>query len=288
MNVGAEAGAAGAKDSPGRIVVAVDCSAHGRAAAEAAADLALRLRAQLTALFVEDVELLHLAGLPFVREIGRGGEVRPLDPATIERGFRREVREVRDACEKAAGRCRITMRFDVVRGRVPSALAEAAAGAELLVVGRSGAGGLHRGARRAALGRTLQALLAPGGPPVALIGEGSGDGRPLAVVQDDGEASRRAFALALRLAGGEGSRDLADAGGPVVIRVGAGQRSGPETDTVQTGSHEVRIEADAASLAAKIRELGCRAVVLDRESSLSGAGLVELVEALDCPVFVTG
>ena len=52
-----------------RILVALDASRHSLAALEAAAELAARLKAELVGLFVEDIDLLRLAGLPFAREI---------------------------------------------------------------------------------------------------------------------------------------------------------------------------------------------------------------------------
>ncbi len=52
-----------------RILVAIDTSPHGRAALEAAADLAAASSAELCGLFVEDLNLLRLAGLPFAHEI---------------------------------------------------------------------------------------------------------------------------------------------------------------------------------------------------------------------------
>ncbi|MGB7837261.1 MAG: universal stress protein, partial [Terrimicrobiaceae bacterium] len=52
-----------------RILVALDASAHSRAALEAACELALGLDAELSGLFVEDINLLRLAQLPFASEI---------------------------------------------------------------------------------------------------------------------------------------------------------------------------------------------------------------------------
>ncbi|MBK7177644.1 MAG: universal stress protein [Chloroflexi bacterium] len=52
-----------------RILVALDASPHSLAALEAAIDLAERLDAELQGLFVEDINLLRLAQLPFAREL---------------------------------------------------------------------------------------------------------------------------------------------------------------------------------------------------------------------------
>lgn len=279
-----------------RIVVAVDRSEQARAAVEAAADLARRLRAELIALFVEDVDLVRLAQLPFVREIGVNAEVRELDLPRIERRFRSESREAREACERAAGRCRVALRFDVVRGSVVREIVAAAEGAEMIVVGRTGlallpAGG-GAGPHRAApsrLGRTAQALLASGARTVAVIGTFEEIGRPVAAVLDGGEGSRSALDLAIRLAGedhfnlavlvtGEASRrdDVAAQASAAAAAFGI------EPRVVATGD-------GADAIAARVRDLGCRAVVVGRGcAALGEGGAVALVERLDCPVFVTG
>ncbi|PKN22384.1 MAG: hypothetical protein CVU64_24985, partial [Deltaproteobacteria bacterium HGW-Deltaproteobacteria-21] len=53
-----------------RILVAMDPSYRSVGALDVAAELAARLGAELSAVFVEDVDLLHLAELPFAMEIG--------------------------------------------------------------------------------------------------------------------------------------------------------------------------------------------------------------------------
>ena len=57
---------------PRRIVVALDASSHSHAALAAAVALAGRLQAELQGIFVEDVNLLRLAELPFAREVRFG------------------------------------------------------------------------------------------------------------------------------------------------------------------------------------------------------------------------
>ena len=52
-----------------RILVALDGSYHSLAALEAAAELAASLEAELHGLFVEDVNLLRVAGSPVAREV---------------------------------------------------------------------------------------------------------------------------------------------------------------------------------------------------------------------------
>ena len=53
-----------------RILIALDPSRRGQSALQAAAHLAAGTGAELAGLFVEDINLLRLAGLPFARELG--------------------------------------------------------------------------------------------------------------------------------------------------------------------------------------------------------------------------
>ena len=62
-----------------RIIVGLEPRPRADPLIAAAAALAERLPAELLGLFVENVELLHFAGLPFAREVGlASGARRPL------------------------------------------------------------------------------------------------------------------------------------------------------------------------------------------------------------------
>jgi hypothetical protein len=81
------------------VAVAFDTSARGQAALEAAVRLAAATRAQLQGLFVEDEDLLRLAGLPFAREIDcLSASLRQLHAATMERALRTAAIEAQRRC----------------------------------------------------------------------------------------------------------------------------------------------------------------------------------------------
>ncbi len=69
-----------------RILVALDASGASLAALDAAARLAATLEAELLGLFVEDEDLLRLAGLPCAREVGfTFTQARRMESADMER-----------------------------------------------------------------------------------------------------------------------------------------------------------------------------------------------------------
>ena len=121
-----------------RILVALDASPHSQAALEAASELADVLKAELVGIFVEDVNLLRLAGLPFAREVGYpSGTDRPLDSASMEREIRIQAEQARQTLASVAVRRQIRWSFRVVRGQVATELLSAAQEADLLVLGRA-------------------------------------------------------------------------------------------------------------------------------------------------------
>ena len=122
-----------------RVVVALDASAPGQAALEAAAGLAARLEAELLAVFVEDIDLLRLAGLPFAREIGYPSAIRrAIDVPAMERSLRRHADEARRSVALIAERKPLKWNFEVARGSLTAQVLAAAAEADLIVAALAG------------------------------------------------------------------------------------------------------------------------------------------------------
>ncbi len=119
-----------------RIVVTLDASACGRAALEAAAQLAAGMQAELQGLFVEDVDLLRLANLPLASEIPLPGAVpRQLELARIQCAFRAHAARVQQALAEVADRLQLRWSFQVLQGDVVRTSRALAEEAELLVLG---------------------------------------------------------------------------------------------------------------------------------------------------------
>lgn len=184
-----------------RIIVAFDASPGSRAALEAAAGVAARLGAELEGLFVEDVDLLHLAGLPFARALGAGGH-RGLDAVSMERALRQQGERAEQAMARLGRRLSVPWRFRTTRGRVGAELLAAAAGAEIIALGT--VGGVPGPAR---LGSTTRALLAAGNRSLLLAAPGARAHGTVACLFDASPAARRALARAAALAGA-GNRRL--------------------------------------------------------------------------------
>ena len=161
-----------------RILVALDTSVRSTAALEAAAELASEFQVQLLGLFVEDINLMHLAGLPFAREFGYfSATERRLAFPDIERLFKVEAAHAQRMLAQTAERMQLQWSFQVVRGQIFSEVFSIAGDADLIVFGKMA--GTSTGKKTARTPSGLQQVL---------------------ILFDDIPASQRALVAAARLA----------------------------------------------------------------------------------------
>lgn len=183
-----------------RILVALDASPHSLAALEAAVELAARFRAELLGLFVEDVNLLRLAELPFAREVGFFSATRRrLDTVEIERQLRARARRVQRTFTVTIERREVHGSFRVTRGVITSELLAAASEADVLILGK--AGWSLAGRRR--LGSTARAVLSKAPSSTLILQHGTRLGLPALVVYDGSPLAQKALATAASLVEGE-------------------------------------------------------------------------------------
>lgn len=123
-----------------RVVVAFGTSREGLATLESWAVLAGRLRAQLVGLFVEDLNVLRMAALPFARVVGMSSIARDVSPETLERLMRRSANEARAALQALAAREMLGWSFETVRCAAAAELLLGVGQRDLLVVDQAALG----------------------------------------------------------------------------------------------------------------------------------------------------
>lgn len=176
-----------------RILVALDASPHSLAALEAAAELARRFRAELSGLYVEDVNLLRLSELPFAEELSLFSTARRrLDRKEINRQLRAHRVRVRRLISRAGEGAEVRWTFRVSRGRVAPEVLQAASEADMLVLGKMGWSPFTR--RR--IGSTARAALAAADRMTLFTEEGARVRPPVIVVYDGSPLAQRALATA--------------------------------------------------------------------------------------------
>ena len=122
-----------------RILVALDTSARGRAALEAAVRLAMTTSAELQGLFVEDEDLIRLASLPFACEVDlASASPHRLQSVNMERALRAAAREAEQAFTNALQQHSLKWTFRIVRGTLIGASLAAADDVDTLVIGQQG------------------------------------------------------------------------------------------------------------------------------------------------------
>jgi hypothetical protein len=167
-----------------RILVRLDPASRGRVVLEAAAALADKMEAELVGLFVENVNLVHLAGFPFAHEVGFPSATRRLlNVAGMERSLRALAKNARKELALVVRDIPVRWSFQVTRGSNASDPFLAAVDADLVVVNMTqldepapiaGVRVVRAGnpeALRAALEDDLPGILVLAGTDDALVGE---------------------------------------------------------------------------------------------------------------------
>jgi len=270
-----------------RIVVAVDASPHSRAAMEAAVRLAARFDAELLGLFVEDINVLRIAGLPYAQEFGAySAQRRHINTTDVERQLRVRSRQVQDNFRLLSGGASIQGTFRVTRGSVGAEIQSAAADADVLIVGRAGWSQL----RERQVGSTTRAVCSAEAPGItAVLQSGAQLAPPILVVYDASEAAEKALVFA------EGLVD--EMRGPLEVLVVAdtepllqARRNLLERALIELKVMKHRhslITSVLQNLIHTIYDLHAQTVVLPASLSLLQDGrVVSLLEQVDIPVLL--
>ncbi len=187
-----------------RILLALDSSAKGLAALDAAARLAALLEAELEGLHVEDEALLRVARAPLTRIVSMTSASQPLSEADMERSLRAQARAAQRALARASERHAVRWSFRSARGQVSGEILAAAPGADMVILGKAN----RRLGRDAGLGSTARRLWGEA-PGAVLVGEhtaGQAGEQPVISVYEGTPASDRAVAIAAAIAGTGGRR----------------------------------------------------------------------------------
>ena len=263
-----------------RILVAIDASPQSLAALEAGAELAANLGAELAGLYVEDINLIRLAALPAVLEIGgASARSRPLDERRMARQLRGQAARAKRAIAVAAGRTQVRWSFNVARGSIETELLQAATEADLFVLGRAGWSGKRK------LGSTARKLVAAGPRRTLLIERGERLQPTLMTVYDGSEQSQRALDTAIGI------------GGYLAVGMVADDEEQAKRLQTEVASRlslvglEARyrwlVRADTSELADMVRTQEECILILPGESPLlKGKSLPEALDEFECPVLL--
>lgn len=185
-----------------RVLVALDSAAVGGPVLELAAGIAAAHACELSGLFVEDQDLLRLAGLPFAREIQLARAMsRTLAPEQLLQDLRAQAGLARAAMVRQAALHRLSWSFQVTQGRSEEAVLLAATTGDVIAMARgfgplAGVGRFSERVRLIAQ-RAPGALLLAGEPAVGRTGS-------VLLLYDASPAAEAMLGIAARLASARG------------------------------------------------------------------------------------
>ena len=256
-----------------KIWVALDESPRSTAALAAAATLADALDAELAGLFVEDIDVQHLSGLPFAREFSLlTGVGRPLSERDVERTWRQQAAALQRELAAAAAHQRLRWSFTVARGRMQAEMRSLVQAFDLIVLGK------QRASRAAAFSRAALRLSSAAPGPVLVPFEAlpaSASSLAMGVTL----ARRRGAALVVLV---DGKSEEASRAACVAARGALREQHGAEARCLWLR------DLGAASLAQAVRRERASCVVLaERERLLQEARFEQMADAFDCPIVLT-
>lgn len=267
-----------------RILVALDASPHSLAALEAAAELAASMDAELLGLFVEDINLVRLADLPFAQEVGGySAVVRKLDAHQLERQLRAQANRARRAIARLADLAQLRWSFDVVRGAIPTELLTAAMKADLIILGKTGWSGRRR------MGSTAQAVVAGASQLTLILQKGFHLGLTAVTIYDGSEEAETALRTAGSLVLGR------DGSLTVLLDAEDSETAKQLQSTVTTWVREQGIPTqfrwltrmDVPSICDYVQAEGDAVLVLSKGiKAITDETLNRLLEAVECPVLL--
>jgi hypothetical protein len=265
-----------------RIVVPLDAASETATAIDTAVRLAARWHVPVRGVFIEDVELIGLAGLPFARQVTLGAGAEPLTRDQVEDHFRAAAERVRRELATAAERHDVKSSFAVARG--PFTADMFAGEHDLLVAGATTrpVGGYFR------LSSRFWSWMEVAARPFLLARRAwEPGGSVLTLLRGRGPQAAQTLGIAAQIAGVH-SRTLTVAG--------AFDLAAPDdfaawvSGLLEGHSLNLQTEPEAlepAALPQRILELDCRLLVLEAgEQDGRTEELRELVEHLTCDVLI--
>jgi hypothetical protein len=248
-----------------RIAVTLDAFDLNVIALDQAARLAERMGARLEGIFVEDIDLLQLAELPFLREIRRSSRsVTAMNPLRMEQEFRVLARRAERLLGEQAARHNVAWSFRIWRGSIDAELLDAVMEVDILALSRLGS------------------ALTRGHP--ARAGHNA-----IAVMYGDSEAAARALETAAGMAAEQkaGLNILLPPAGNIdtaVLQQALVSRLGEQAGVVQ---FITLTDISLASLLEALADSGSAALVLQRDHELLQAPtLRQCLNSLNCPLLV--
>ncbi len=152
-----------------QILVAIDTSAHSRAALEAAATLAKIMEADIRGLFVQEEHWGHVSRLPSVQAINElTGKTQTLEEDSLRQQINSLKNRLRRELKYISQRHEIAHSWETKQGRVAEKILEAAKDVDLITIGCRGRSFFQQ----KKLGSTAKKVIQRAEKPVLILQKG--------------------------------------------------------------------------------------------------------------------
>jgi hypothetical protein len=239
-----------------RVLVALDTLGGERGVLDLAARLAVACEAELAALIVENIALLQLAELPFIKEVDRLlGVEREMDRVRVRRLLRTEAARARRNLDNLAQRLNLRTSFRITRGRYIEAALRASAAFDLVLLDRA--------------------------PASAVAKTDATWGEQIVVIEEHAACDRSAWETAGRLARARGAHLS-------VLAIGDQARRSAERDQNTPGARRLIVTCGCIDEAAdELQRIQPALVVLARGSELGRhERLAVLIKKSNAPILL--
>jgi len=179
-----------------RLLLALDATCSDENCLTIAVELAARLEVDLAGLFVEDVNILRSAALPFVRQFSPlTASSAPFEYDEAERELRRYASKLERQLSAAADQRRVRWTFRVVRGLAAREVSRAALDTDLVAVAETAS----RALMPSSASRTVREAIREAGRTLLLLRPGVKAEGPIVMIYDGSPAADEAVDIALKL-----------------------------------------------------------------------------------------
>jgi hypothetical protein len=274
--------------SPRRILISLSHSVSPAGVEAALASVWIHEPAEITGLFIEDLDVLNLGHLRVSREVRfADASARIPDAADMERQVQAYARRVRAAFETQVRSMNVTSSFRVTRGTLQSCLQEACADIDMLVIpaAREWMG------QRILLRSHLPNLIS-GGPRTVILANPAPRARGgVAVLFEDTDAGRAALRTAVDIS--EAKKLAMTVLLPAVDAENLQRLHGAAKEVIgdcaNVNFHRIASEIDATEIANATRRIAARALILPRDGiEARRRTAVDVLQKVDCSVILTG
>src|SRR5262245_27766271 len=269
-----------------RILLTLDGSCDDTDCLTIAVELAARLEVDLAGLFVEDLNLLRCAALPFVHQVSPlTATPHPFDQEEAERVLRRFASRVERQLAAAAEQRRVKWSFQVVRGLVGQVVTSASEENDLVAIAETA----PRALARSSAGRAIRHAARDAGRAMLLLRPGVKTEGPIVAIYDGSPGADQALDVAMKLLVG------IDAALEVFLVGESVERAMKLTQQVRerTAGHgtPIRIHrfpsADLDVLLRSLQGLNAGLLLMPADSAvLAGHSVDALARGVPCPVLL--